>query len=178
MKSVLKYILLSIIVLSLHSCNKKTEVTHYPNGEIKEQYQTRNGQNVGEYVYYYENGVLGTKGKFRKGKMNGEWYYYYPDGKIMTIQTIRKGKTIRFDTWDQSGQKVIDNGTGTITLYYPNGSKKSTITYKNGHFDGTIQSWYFNGTMESEQSFDEGKPIGTWRSWDEEGSLINEEVYE
>lgn len=178
MKSFFLSILTLFFFLSFCSCNKRTETTYYPNGEIKEKYQTRNGKYVGKYNYYYENGVLETKGNFRNGKMDGEWVYYYPDGKIMTIQTIRNGNTLRFDSWDQFGQKVINNGTGTLTIFYPNGSMKSTTSYKNGHLDGTNQSWYSNGLLESEQFFVEGKPIGTWHNWDKEGNMVYEESFE
>ena len=178
MKSFFFKIVILFSLLSINSCNKQVEITYYPNGQIKEKYQLRKGKHNGECIFYYEDGTLEAKGYFRNGKMDGEWIYYYPDGKTMTLQTIRNGNTIRFDSWDQIGQKVIDKGTGTLIIYYPNGSIKSTTSYKKGHLDGTIQSWYPNGLLESEQFFDEGKPKGTWHMWNEEGIVIYEEEFD
>ena len=177
----MKYALITITVtylLFFSSCKKRTEILYYPDGTIKEKYELKNGKYHGKYCSYYETGLVETNGQFREGVMDGEWRYYYSDGKIMTVQMLRKGNTVRFDSWDQNGNKVINDGTGTLTLYYPDGSKKSTNSYKNGHFDGANQSWYPNGIMESEQFFKEGKPIGIWHTWDENGTVTYEEVFD
>lgn len=171
-------IIILFFLLSCYSCNRKTEVIYYPNGRVKEKYEQKNGKYDGECSYYYEDGTLQAQGKFKNGKMDGDWIYYYSDGKVMTIQKIQDGETIFFNIWDQKGNKVVNNGTGTIVLYYPNGSIKSTNTYKNGHFNGIIRSWYPDGSLEYEQFFNEGNPIGIWRNWDEEGNLIYEENFD
>lgn len=178
MKNLIKFILIIFCFLTCCSDNKELETIYYPNGIIQEQHEKRNGKYDGDSFYYYENGMLQSQGRFKRGKMDGEWNYYYPDGKIMTTQKIKKSKTLVFDCWDQDGHKVVNNGTGTITIYYPNGSIKSINSYKNGHFDGTNINWYPNGLMENEQYFDEGKPIGVWHSWDNEGNMIYEENFD
>lgn len=178
MRIVCLKVLLVFLLLSNYSCNKQIEVVYYSNGIIKEKHELRNGKYDGDSFYYYKDGTLQAKGEFKRGIMDGEWRYYYEDGEIMTVQRIQKGGTVGFDCWDQKGEKVVDNGTGTIVFYYPSGSPQQEITYKNCHFDGINRSWYPNGYLEYEQFFDEGEPVGIWHQWDEKGNVVSEANYD
>ena len=80
-----------------------------------------------------------------------------------------------FDSWDQEGNHVIVDGTGTLVTYYPDGSIEQTATYKNCHFDGSNEGWYPSGQKEHEFFYKDGKPTGVWRTWDENGELTSTE---
>lgn len=180
MNKFIKIELLFFITLLFTSCHQAEEkVNYYPNGQIKEICSYRNGILDGKQVYYYETGVLYGEGRTRNNEMIGEWRYYYPNGEIMTIEKHnRHGKLLSIDSWDQNGNQVIVNGTGTLVIYYPDGSIKQTTTYKNCHFEGANEGWYPNGVKEHEFFYKDGKPCGIWNFWDENGELEKTENHE
>ena len=177
MNKFFKTMLCASVVLALCSCQQPEEKTkYYPNGQIEEVCGYKNGKMDGKYVAYYETGVLQGEGKMSKGQMVGEWKHYYPDGKIKTIEKHDwRGKLETFDSWDQEGNHVIVDGTGTLVTYYPDGSIEQTATYKNCHFDGSNEGWYPSGQKEHEFFYKDGKPTGVWRTWDENGELTSTE---
>lgn len=151
---------------------------YYPNGSLEEKGKVRNGQFIGDYVYYSEEGIILAEGKFRDGHPVGIWHYYYSDGSILSIQEYnKKGKTVALDCWDQNGNQVVKNGTGTFIKYFPDGSVESIINYKDYGLDGLNEGWYSNGIKEHEFYYKEGKPVGTWRFWDINGILYRTEEY-
>ena len=69
----------------------------------------------------------------RNGQMVGEWKHYYPNGKIMIVEKHnRRGDLKTFDSWDQKGNHVIVDGTGTLVTYYPDGSMEQRVTKIDG----------------------------------------------
>lgn len=177
MNKLFKTMLYALLVLSFCSCHQAEEkVKYYPNGQIEEICTYRNGKMDGKLVVYYETGVLYGEGRMSKNRFVGEWRTYYPDGRIMTIEKYnRRGKLKTFDSWDQKGNHVIVDGTGTLVTYYPNGSIKQMATYKDCHFDGSNEGWYPNGQKEHEFFYKEGKPTGIWHFWNEDGTLYQTE---
>jgi antitoxin component YwqK of YwqJK toxin-antitoxin module len=135
---------------------------------------------VGHSISYYETGTVYSEGKTNnKGVMVGKWVTYYPDGKTRTVEKHnRRGKLKTFDSWDQEGNHVIVNGTGTLVTYYPDGSIEQTVTFKDCRFEGANEGWYPNGQKEHELFYKDGKPIGVWRFWNENGELVLTESYE
>lgn len=173
------FILLLVFILIYSSCNKTNVYKkYYPNGSLEEKGKVRNGQFIGDYVYYSEEGIILAEGKFRDGHPVGIWHYYYSDGSILSIQEYnKKGKTVALDCWDQNGNQVVKNGTGTFIKYFPDGSVESIINYKDYKFDGLNEGWYSNGIKEHEFYYQDGKPVGTWRFWDMNGILYRTEEY-
>lgn len=172
-------IILFLLLLSTFSCNKPNVYKkYYPDGSLEEKGEVRNGKFTGDYVYYSEKGIILAEGKFRNGHPIGIWYYYYSDGSIQSIQEYNKrGKTVVLDCWDQNGNQVVKNGTGTFIKYFPDGSIESNINYKDYKFDGLNEGWYSNGIKEHEFYYQDGKPVGTWRFWDMNGILYRTEEY-
>ena len=180
MHKLLKTGLLFTMMLFLCSCHKEEEkVKYYPNGQIEEIWTYRNGKMNGNVLAYFETGILRSEGRMSNDKFIGIWKHYYPDGKIRTIEKYNwRGKLKTFDSWDQEGNHVIVDGTGTLVTYYPDGSMEQTSTYKDCHFDGTNEGWHPNGVKEHEFFYKNGKPTGVWHIWDENGKLTLTENYE
>lgn len=138
----------------------------------------RNGKLSGGYKAYYETGTISGEGQFRKGLPVGTWFWYYTGGEIMTIEKHnRKGKIIGLDGWDEKGNQVVSNGTGTFIRLYPDGTVKSKAGFKDCMFDGANEAWYPNGVKEYEFFYKDGKPVGTWRFWNMDGTLNKTESY-
>ena len=176
----IRIVVLLLLMMSLCSCHQAEEKKKYdPNGHIEEICGYRNGKMHGKYVAYYETGALRGEGKMRHGRMVGEWKHYYLDGRIKTIEKHNwRGKLKTFDSWDQEGNHVIVDGTGTLVTYYPDGSIEQTASYKGCHLDGANEAWYPNGQKEYEIYYIEGKPIGIWHCWEEDGTLSLTENHE
>ena len=151
------FLLLVLIILS--SCHRTEEITYYPNGQIHEVFNisTRDGKEimVGPFISYYESGVVQSKGRLNHNSyMVGKWENYYSSGKIMSIVIYDwRGKMKSLNAWDQDGNQAVIDGTGTLELYYPDGSIMSRISYKDNHFDGASEGWYSNGQKEHEYFF-------------------------
>lgn len=68
--------------------------------------------------------------------------------------------------------------TGVAIERYPNGSKGSEISYRDGIEDGLSSSWYPNGMKESETMYTAGRVNGVHREWYENGQLKLEKTIE
>lgn len=93
----------------------------YPNGKKKvELKKTRVGKNKKQYlVFYNEDGRVQCKSEMKKGKMHGQYSEYHENGKIYKIEFYRSN--------------VL---TGLRSVYYPDGSLKSTVTMYNDKKSG------------------------------------------
>ena len=159
------------------SCSKELHQEHYSDGTLREEFFTRNGNNIGQYSAYYSDSSVHATGRYLRGKMNGAWQYYYPNGAIQSVQKFRRGKAISINYWDINGDHVIIEGTGTAKTYFPSGKLESIISYQNNVFHGICETWYPNGVKASESHYEKGEPIETWLFWNEKGELINKENY-
>ena len=86
--------------------------------------------------------------------------FFYNIRKILILTFIRKFR-----------------GRGTFKGYYPNGTPKESIQYKNGKVNGEYCLWYPNGKLEIAAEFVDGKFDGRYRKWDEQGDLLIEKKF-
>jgi antitoxin component YwqK of YwqJK toxin-antitoxin module len=166
------------LILGFASCantNRIEKKTYYPNNAPDEHYYLKDGKKDGEYKSYYENGKLAGYGSFENNLMVGEWKTYYENGSLLSVVNYVLGLQTTMDAWDQKGNHVIVNGTGTLTVYYENGNPKHQSTYKNSKGTGKNISWYENGKKKLEFEIKDGKVISS-KSWDEDGNLLEDEI--
>jgi antitoxin component YwqK of YwqJK toxin-antitoxin module len=110
-------------------------VKHYlENGLIDfSGYYNRETNLYSIWSEYYENGNL----KSITNKINGNYKYYFDNGQLCT-ERIYEGEKLMdvLSNFTKTGEKnnpgTIKNGTGTLNLYYPDGTLKETIEYVNG----------------------------------------------
>ena len=55
--------------------------------------------------------------------------------------------------------------------YYENGQIKTSIWFRNKHFDGEVKVWYSNGKLEHHSWFKEGRAMGEYKSWGKSGKI-------
>lgn len=64
---------------------------------------------------------------------------------------------------------------GRYREYYPNGSLKVEVSYRNGEQDGIFQEWYIDGSMKKQSHYLNGVLNGLLISWGEDGDK-NQEI--
>lgn len=130
------------------------------NGKLESIYHTKNGQKTGEEIVYYPNGTTrklviewsedsihgivksyypnGTQmsqKEMAKNKKNGMTNAWYLNGDIMFIEEyendiLQKGRY--FKKGESRPISTVEKGTGIATLYDPEGTFGSKITYEHG----------------------------------------------
>ncbi len=162
------------MIFGFVSCSNRIEKkTYYPNNILDEHYFEKDGKKDGPSKLYYENGKLAGEGNYENDLQVGEWKTYYENGSLLSVVNYVLGLQTTFDAWDQKGNHVIVNGTGTLTIYYDNGNPKLQTTYKSFKITGKLTKWFENGKMEEEIEFKYGKIISS-KLWDKDGNLLNE----
>ncbi|TND07191.1 MAG: morn variant repeat-containing protein [Bacteroidetes bacterium] len=83
-----------------------------------------------------------------------------------------------YEEWNDNG-KLLVRGTyvhglksGEWTVYYPEGQKKSTVTFVDGKAHGLFQRTYPNGKKILVQRFENGEAKGYAEIWDDKGRLF------
>ncbi|MDO6808735.1 hypothetical protein Q4603_08940 [Zobellia galactanivorans] len=131
-----------------------------------------NAQN--DTIYYDHNWGETTKS-------NASFYRPLPlkqDGNKYLVKDYYIDGTLQFEGWelrmDATEATPLGANTyydGTVVWYYPNGHKKTTITYKNKKENGAITSYYENGAVKSDAEVLDGEWQSS-KSYDKEGKLL------
>ena len=59
----------------------------YPNGQLQQHQEYRDGQVHGPYVGYYPSGVKKTEGAYDAGQRVGTWIRYNEDGSVKSTES-------------------------------------------------------------------------------------------
>lgn len=108
------------ILVSVSSCTKEYETTHYDSGVVKSKRELKNGVREGTFFTYYENGNLKSRGTYRLGKLEGKLEWFYEGGELEEVDNYTDGLL-----------------TGESKTYYANGDLKVKAEYKNDQRVGT-----------------------------------------
>ncbi len=124
---------------------------HY-EGSVKDYYISGNLQMRGTFVagakmdsifFYYPNGKIETQGEYWNNKRDGIWVNYYINGNIHDRIDFRDSFLNALDCFDENGNSILKNGTGTwITKYYNDNS--SQVIYIKGHYKETLRDSTWN----------------------------------
>lgn len=78
----------------------------YASGELSY------GRKTGAFRFYYANGQLKSEYLFENDRPLGLWKFYFPDGKSKHLVEINTTSFDVVSSFDESGNQVVENGTG------------------------------------------------------------------
>ncbi len=70
------------IIASILGCSSNTKKIYYDTGELKFEYNEKNGKINGIFKGYYKTGELEFFANIKDDKLNGLKKHYYKNGKI------------------------------------------------------------------------------------------------
>ncbi|MAC94581.1 MAG: hypothetical protein CMC96_03670 [Flavobacteriales bacterium] len=103
----LNVFILALAVIFLIRCsNEGNIIEYYPDGSIKIEGDTLNG----EYFQYYENGNVEIHGFYKNGRKDSTWTKYFESGKVEGLQQYKSGVEHGFfKVYNEEGKLVIDS---------------------------------------------------------------------
>ena len=116
--------------------------------------------------------------KFSDEIVNGKVFQMFGDMKVPLGKMKDGKKEGKWIYWYPNGQKKSvltykdEKLDGLFTIWYENGQKKVKRTYKDGEPDGLETKWYENGQKRLEETWKDGEWISE-KEWDEDGSDVN-----
>ena len=176
-------------------------VSRYPDGTLKYEGTFLNNKPVGDWKRYHESGKvkalmsyrpgsekvfaslfddegkLYAKGVF-EGTLRDSTWNFYSGVQLVQTENYNHGKKEGMATGFNEEGKVIwekiwknDLLDGLVKEYYPNGMKRSEITYLKGKRSGPAIFYRENGLKSMEGLFTEDLSDGTWKVFDLDGKL-------
>ena len=164
--------------LSLHWKNWKNGFwkEYHENGGVFSEGAYENNYKNGKWKYYYQNSKIKAEGNFQDDKKIGDWKYYYETGSVQEITNYEKSGTglvervmlyypngnllgtqshnnkivSYLEYFDESGKKILENGTGKLIQYGDNGKKSYEAYYINSIRDGKATWYHSNGQIDQE----------------------------
>ena len=88
---------------------------YYKNGQIKYEWNFKDGEYDGKSFSYYKNGQIHSEENYIDGKFNGNMMFYYKNGQIKEERNFKDGME-----------------DGKMTYYNEDGSIKEVRNYKDG----------------------------------------------
>ena len=160
---------------------KLSEISYYNgdvHGTLKEYYYNGNkeiegtyhrGNEEGMYTRYYEDGSKRSESEFVGGELHGKAIYYNLDGNVLMIRYYDRGRMTAYSYNGENNKEVdpipIENETGKITAYYPNGNKSFEYSIENGWFVDDYYQYHEDGSILQESFFEKdlhAKPRKTY----------------
>ncbi len=92
------------------------------------------GQRDGLIRVWYSGGAPLKEADYSVGKINGRFVEWYPNGERMVDAIFQRGRLLRATSWQLGGRVASDlpEGTGTLVLFHPNGSRRRESVYEQG----------------------------------------------
>jgi antitoxin component YwqK of YwqJK toxin-antitoxin module len=128
----------------------------YKCGNLSDESEYVNGQQIGVYKLWYENGNLCEETQYVNGMRNGYSKTWYPTNTIKNTMYYKDNKK-----------------HGKCTEWYPNGQLYETLTYVDNKIHGVFTIWYENGLLNSKRAYVNGKQRGKFVCWRENGKLLS-----
>lgn len=67
-------------------------IENYASGQVKVEFEVKDGFRHGEYREYHENGELKIKGEYTDDKKSGVWKFYSTKGKLIQKKEYKNGE--------------------------------------------------------------------------------------
>lgn len=129
---------------------------YFDNGQLEDEYEAVHGLVNGTFKTYNESGVLVVKSEYLLDELHGRREFF--DEKEGTLQMVRfysNGRLLGYSYLGKDGKEVdmipLENETGNIITYYPDGTKARETAIKNGNFEGKYVAYHKNGNVEHTQ---------------------------
>lgn len=71
----------------------------YPNGQLREQINYKDGEKDGLYEWWFENGVLGFRGNYKEDELDGICEWWCENGKQMARINYKDGNRLKITIW-------------------------------------------------------------------------------
>ncbi|MGQ3131794.1 MAG: toxin-antitoxin system YwqK family antitoxin [Flavobacteriales bacterium] len=140
---------------------------YYPNGQLKESGNYKNGKRDGDFTGWYENGTKDVETHFTNDVRTGSYVEYEENGDISfrgnynekgkqsgLWQYYEKGKLVR------EGTLLNDKEDGTWKYYYENGSLKQQGSYSAAERNGEWTEYYPDGGKKLLVTYRNGRRVG------------------
>jgi|GEM_PF-6640559 len=161
----------------------------YPNGKVKEETQTVNGQNHGIRKLYYENGILHGEIPYVFGSISGKMTFWYRNGK-KKLELIVENRIVNFQKgWDESGKLIpfenqkyrplyeSENHYGLLNYLDDNNIRTSSETGIQSSNDGDFEMGErqnYKGTTQQTEYVIYDKQAGFPGGWDKMQEFIQQ----
>ena len=97
------------------------QITRYPNGQVKYNWNWKNGVYHGRCMDWYENGVTKFQGHYKDGQKHGKWWEWYPNGRLSIAGRFEDGLARKLMAWKPCGTRCpltsVQNGYGWWVAY-------------------------------------------------------------
>jgi antitoxin component YwqK of YwqJK toxin-antitoxin module/Tfp pilus assembly protein PilF len=126
---------------------------YYDDGTLSLEKEYMNGKLSGDYYSYNKNGTLTYQTIYKHGVKHGEAKYFSSTGDLQMVRYYEHGTIIGYSYNGPDSELVdtifIDNETGKIVSYYPNGKKAREFELIGGKFTGKYVEYFPDGSVES-----------------------------
>ncbi len=131
------------------------------NGKLVMVGTYKAGVKNGLFTQYYDSGQIESEGEFQNDKRVGNWKYFYENGNLMQEVNFNGDDFFINSFFDQSGKKVLENGTGDWLYAYEEYKSPERIVieghFANGKKDGDWICRFESGAKIYEEKFKDGK---------------------
>jgi len=103
------------------------QIVRYPNGQVKYNWNWKDGVYHGRCMDWAENGMTKFQGHYKDGQKHGKWWEWYPNGRLSVAGKFENGLAIGLKAWMPCGEKCpltgVVNGYGWWVHYDSNGEE-------------------------------------------------------
>ena len=132
----------------------------------------------GYWRWYYPNGKTEFSGLFKEGDKDSIITMYAPDGTVRVKLKYDQGELLSYTYVGKDGKDMpeikLENETGNVVAYYPNGQKSYEASYKNGWREGKCLYYYTDGKVQWEENYVHGDMTGKQTFYRPDGKLEKE----
>ncbi|MEI7423041.1 MAG: hypothetical protein WCK18_13140 [Prolixibacteraceae bacterium] len=173
----------------------------YPDGTLKYEGKFFNDKPIGEWKRYHENGKLKAqmsyypnserafaslfdtdaklyaKGVFENTLRDSIWNFFSAEKVVLTESYHLGKKEGTSKAFDQKSQLISEKEwkndmlDGKSTEFYPNGQKRSEITFSGGAKNGLALFYDQDGAKTVEGNYKEDLSEGEWKFFEKEGKV-------
>jgi len=155
-------IVLTFLLLILHSACTKKEVQYWPPSKYGEKLKKseehfRRGKKEGVSTWWYPNGNIQLESYYKEGKLNGVLKRWHYNGNM--------------DRMDHYLNNVLHGNSKT---FFQNGLPESDVNYTYGVLDGKYSTYWESGEPNSVGEYNNGFYHGKWIFYNQNGIKIAE----
>ena len=103
---------------------------------------------------YHPNGSLETEGRYVQGQREGVFKWYHSNGELIDLKNYRDDRQLNATGSPEEGM---------VTWNYPDGSRYSERTYKDGKLNGVVRIYRNDGTLIKERNYFDDQLDGAGR---------------
>lgn len=122
--------------------------SYYDNGQVKTEYEMKDGELNGIQTSYHENGNLKKEGNWKNDKEDGVFKFYNENGQLESDETYVNGEL-----------------NGPAHFYYDNGNMEYSCVYSYGKKTGLAEKYNEKGELFSKTNYLLDKRFGDYTEY-------------